>query len=400
MFAVLRSTPRPVLLLTLGHMIVDFPVGAFMIALPFIKHKFGLNYEQIALAPMIFNLTSSVAQPLFGYLSDRRPRGYLIPVGCLLTSSGLSMCMLSPSYPWFLAATVLSGLGGAAFHPEATRGANLYSGKSKGRGIGTFVVGGFVGVAAGSLAMGMLLNQTWPWQGVFTLPAIVLFLPLWRAARRVPQISIKKTGRLVSRGMKMALAMILMVLFIRSFITSGISTFVPMFLVNARNTSEEFSGGVYSLMMVGSMLGTYFGGLLNDRFGYRRVLLWSLLPIIPTVYLFTWLPVKLAAISISLNSVFISASWTSLMLLAQKAMPEYLATASALTMGFAMGMGAIAVVLLGKLADIYGLNRVFDLIMLLPVAAFAVSWLITDRQPQERRSAGPPEHSRKPGCGQ
>lgn len=379
MFKEIARTPKKVWLITLGHVVVDFPSGALLIALPYFKHKFNLDYTQIAMLPMILNIVGSVAQPLFGYLSDRRKVTWRMPLGCLLTALGLVLCLVAPSFNMVMLFVIISGVGSAIFHPEGAKCANHYSGESKGKGAGTFVVGGFIGSALGSLLMGMILSDPIDWEYLFVLPAVLLFVPLLRAARNIPTHKRVSGTKLVRSGLLASLILVILVLFLRSFITSGISTFVPLYLVVFHKMSEEFSGTMLSLVQVAGMFGTYIGGLMNDKYGSRKVALWSILPAALLIFLFKTLPVQYALIFLMINGFLLAASWTSLMVLAQKIMPNNVATASAITMGFSMGMGAVAVVSLGMVADAYGIATVFSVIMVFPVIAFALSWFIKER---------------------
>ncbi|MEI6285963.1 MAG: MFS transporter [Bacillota bacterium] len=379
MFKQIARTPKKVWLLTLGHVVVDFPSGALLIALPFFMHKFQLDYTEIALVPMIFNIVGSVTQPFFGFLSDRRRVTWRMPLGCILTALGLELCLSASSFNMVLLFVVISGLGSAIFHPEGAKCANHYSGENKGKGAGTFVVGGFVGSALGSLAMGFVLQHSGYLRLIFIIPALLLFFPLLNAARKIPALKRVSGTKLVRSGLLFSLILVVLVLFTRSFIASGLSTFVPLYLVVFHKLSEEFSGTVLSVVQVAGMFGTYIGGLMNDKYGSRMVALCSILPATLLIYLFKSLPVEYAIFFLMINGFLLAASWTSLMVLAQKIMPNNVATASAITMGFSMGMGAVAVVLLGMVADNFGVSAVFSVIMFLPILAFGMSWFIKER---------------------
>ena len=379
MFKQIARTPKKVWILTLGHVVVDFPSGALLIALPFFMHKFNLDYTEIALVPMILNIVGSVAQPLFGFLSDRRRMIWRMPLGCFMTALGLELCLSAPSFQLVLLFVVISGIGSAIFHPEGAKCANHFSGESKGKGAGTFVVGGFVGSALGSLMMGFVLQHSGYLRLIFIIPALLLFIPLLNAARKIPATKRVSGTRIVRSGLFFSLVLVICVLFMRSFIASGLSTFVPLYLVIVHKLSEEFSGTVLSIVQVAGMFGTYIGGLMNDKYGSRTVALYSILPVTLLIFLFKSLPVGYAIVFLMINSFFLAASWTSLMVLAQKIMPNNVATASAITMGFSMGMGAVAVVSLGMVADNFGVPAVFSVIMFLPILAFGFSWFIKER---------------------
>ena len=142
--------------LTVGHGAVDFTQGALPVLLPFLHREFGLSYLQDGILILALTVSSSVTQPLFGHLSDRRSHRLLLPGAILLASFGLAGCALAPSYLWSLVAIFLAGLGVAAYHPEASRLASVLAGPQRGTGMSLFSVGGNLGFALGAGGGGLI----------------------------------------------------------------------------------------------------------------------------------------------------------------------------------------------------------------------------------------------------
>ncbi len=115
------------------------------------KDAFNLNYTQSTLIVLISYLTSSITQPIFGVLTDRKPRVWFFAVGLFLSISGLALTAIAPNLIWLLIFVAISGFGSGVFHPEASRGTHFASGTKKGLAQAIFQVGGNGGQAFGPL---------------------------------------------------------------------------------------------------------------------------------------------------------------------------------------------------------------------------------------------------------
>ncbi len=157
LFSMFKNVPKIVWLIALGHLAADLSPGALYVALPFLKAKFALSYAEVTAIVLTQNIASSVSQPLFGYLSDQKHRPWLMPFGCIVTGVFMAASLLVPSFYMVMICTAISGLGNSAFHPEAAKTVNFMGGKEKGKAVSLFSLGGYVGVALGSMLLAMLL---------------------------------------------------------------------------------------------------------------------------------------------------------------------------------------------------------------------------------------------------
>ena len=378
---------RSILLLTAAHAVTDLPQGALLVALPFFKAKFALTYTQTSLIILVQNLTSSVSQPIFGYISDRASHPWMMPVGCILSGAAMLASLLAPSYELLLAFTFISGLGVAIFHPEGAKTAHQFSGHSQGKGVSFFVVGGTAGMALGSLLLGILLANGPGWQLIlYVLPSLIIGLPLFRLAGTIPAMELKKGGgtglsRLLLSGSLLAL---LMTILIRALVSSGLNTFIPLYFVTFLQGDSILSGSILTLYLAAGAIGTLTGGALSDRFGSKKVMLGSIAPVAIVIYGFQATSGPLIYVLLALASMLLSAAHSSSLVLAQRMMPGNVGMASGLTLGFSFGIGALGVLALGRVADLYTLPVVFHILAVLPLAGLVFTLFVRD--PAEVRS--------------
>ena len=381
MFNIVKKMPKALWIVVLAHGVTDLSAGALLVALPFLKAKFALSYAEVSAIALMQNFTSSVSQPLFGYFSDRSPRPWLMPVGCLLSGIAMVASLLAPHYYLTLLFTAITGLGMAAFHPEAAKTANRLSGKAKGKGVSLFAVGGNGGFAIGSLLLGALLYSNVS-TGVllYIIPYALLGIPLIQMTRNLPKPEVKQVGSLktLRAAVNWPLVSLLGMVLSRSTVAAGISTFVPLYYVSYLHGSEMYASSLLTVYLASSALGTLVGGAMSDRFGSKRVMLYSILPISLLLYLFPIVGDIGAFVVLSCASILLSATFTSSLVLAQKMMPNNVGMASGLTIGLSVGLGAMGVLALGKVADIWGMPLIFTILAYLPVVGFVLTLFVEE----------------------
>ncbi len=384
MFRSAKNVSYPIWLIACAHAVTDLSSGALFVALPFFKAKFGLSYAELTGIVLMQNLTSSVSQPIFGYWSDRKSRLWWMPFGCVIVGTVMLASLLVPTYPLVLLCISVSGLGSAIFHPEGAKIVNRLSGKAKGKGAGFFSVGGNAGFALGSLFLGTLLLGNPALRYLFALPNIVIGILLFLATKKqfvrlLPQSEPSGAAKANIRiSMNLPLLALLGMVLTRATVNSGISTFVPLYYTSFLHGSSAYAASLLTVYLAAGAAGTLLGGPLSDRYGSKKVMLYSILPVAPLLYLFkVWDGVG-AFISLALVSVFLAATFTSSLVMAQKMMPDNIATASGLTLGFSIGLGAMGVLALGHVADGLGLSWVFNLLSVLPIIGFILTLFVRE----------------------
>ena len=378
----------PVVALALGHLVTDMQAGALPIVLPQLKELFSLSYSQLAAIVLLQNIMSSVIQPAFGYLTDRRSLPRFLPLCAALAGAGFAFVGWVSSYTLLLCTVIFISLASATYHPQASKTVNFLSDDTnRTKNMGLFSIGGNAGMAVGSIFMTFLLGVAGGSHNTmyFAVPGLLVFLLMAKAMPDHIRVNkehevqqAKKAADGTSEKMSyFALFLILFYIFMRSSIHSGISTYLPLYFMKFRGFEAVFSSSLVSGFLLGGVAGTYVGSILSDRLGARKILLGSITLSIPAIYCITIATTKLFAMaSVVIAGFCIIGSFATTIIIAQCMMPNNVGMASGLTIVFSVGLGGFGVTILGVLADKFGLPMVMQLLVWLPiVAAITAIWI-------------------------
>lgn len=360
--------------LTLAHLINDTYFPVLMALQPILITTLGYSYFQAALLVVTYSLLSSLLQPVFGHLADKK--GFRVSIGLSILLSGCGIALLgqlSDHYLIMLGCVALSAVGTASFHPGALCkvGALAASG-NRGKITSFFIVGGNLGQAIGPLIAGLALAygsiQAVTW---LILPAVImaLFLLVYPIPDTCP-VALKTTGTGNENWKPVILLFAGSTL--RMWVTYGAMTFLPTFLVlNGYPILEATI--LISVMLLAGVAGQLTGGMLSDRIGRKTVIVITTFAAIPafTAILFAHGFLLIAAII-----AFGFLLWSSFgvtVAMAHELMPTQIGLVSGLFLGITMGVGGIGVSVSGALADRIGLNAslfLFPVIILATAALF------------------------------
>ena len=382
---------RAMTVLSLGHMFTDIAQGSIPALLPFLVADNHISIAAASALVLAATISSSVVQPLFGYMSDRVSLPWLMPLGPALGGLGVALVGFAPNYALTFAAVLLSGLGVAAFHPEGSRFANYVSGARRASGMSRFSVGGNIGFALGPVLVTPLLIAFGLHGTAFVL------IPTWlMAAVLVHELPRLKTfrkdvagGRVQSGEHNEAwgpFAVLASVIAVRSFVYFGLVTFIPLYYVNVLHTSKALGSVALSAMLLGGAVGTLTGGPLADRFGRRTVLVASMLVIPPLVAGFLLSGPVVAVGFAALAGAATIATFAVTIVMGQEYLPGRLGVAAGVTIGLSIGLGGIGAPLLGLLAEARGLTAVFETVAVLPFLALALTLALPRQTPREATS--------------
>jgi len=379
--------------LTAGHLFADVSQGAVPALLPFLVAERGYSYAAVSALVLAATLSSSIVQPVFGHLSDRRPAPWLMPAGVGLGGVGIALAGLAPTYALTFACVLLAGLGVAAFHPEASRHANYVSGERRATGMSFFAVGGNAGFALGPILMTpVVLLLGLEGTLVLLVPAIVMAAVLTRELPRLRAFRPTRVqaGRDAAAGPRDAwgpFARLGALVGLRSIVFFALVTFVPLYFVTELGQSEATGNTALSAMLVAGTIGTLAGGRIADRVGRRPVVIVSMAVLGPAILVMLVAgPVLAFAALIVIGAVTIS-TFSVTVVMGQEYLPGRLGVASGVTLGLAIGTGGLAAAPLGILADSVGLRPVLASMAALPVAMVLLALTLPD--PPRRRAPEP-----------
>jgi MFS transporter, FSR family, fosmidomycin resistance protein len=354
--------------LSSGHLAVDFASGSVPALIPFMTDRFDLGYALAALFLLAATISSSVVQPLFGLWSDRRGALWLIPGGALLAAVGIGGAAVSPVYPLVLVFVLVGGVGIAAFHPEGAKHAAYASGRKRASGMSYFNIGGNTGYALGAFVTGQLVVWLGLVGGLLAMVP-VLALALW-LAREVPRIRALKPEEESTDGergedRRAAMTILGAVIALRSVSWFTLLAFVPLWVVSLGHSKADGNRLLFLMLLAGA-LGTLALGPVADRIGMRRTLTLTQALIPPAVLVFVYAGGVAGTLALMLVGVCTVGSFGVTMVLSQLYLPRHVGMASGLSVGLAMGIGGIAAVVLGAVADAIDLKTALTISTVAP----------------------------------
>jgi FSR family fosmidomycin resistance protein-like MFS transporter len=362
---------RAMALLSSGHLATDFANGALPALLPFLKERFALSYTAVGAVILASQASSSLIQPLFGLWSDRRGAMWLLPAGVALAGAGIALAADAPSYWLVLLLVLFAGIGVAAFHPEGSKFAGFVSGRKRASGMAWFSVGGNLGYALGPVVTTAVVAAFGLRGGLLVgIPCLVIAaallagIPYLRAFVPEPSAARSRAGVDDARAMKLLLG----VIGLRSVAWFGLITFVPLWEVELGH-SKSHGNHLLALMLFAGGVGTLALGPLADRIGRRPVLLGSVAATGPLVLVFVVIGGVPGAIALALIGVCVVGTFGVTMVMGQEYMPRHIGTASGLVIGLSVGLGGVAAVALGQLADATSLRTALYVAAAAPVLA-------------------------------
>jgi MFS transporter, FSR family, fosmidomycin resistance protein len=385
---------RVMLALSGGHLAVDFASGSVPALIPFLTARFHLGYALAALLLLAATISSSLVQPLFGLWSDRRGALWLIPAGAFVAAVGIGGAAVSPAYPLVVVLVFVGGLGVAAFHPEGAKFAAYASGRRLASGMSYFNIGGNTGYALGAFVTGQLVVWFGLVGGLLAMaPVVAVSVAL---ARVTPRLSgLGRTHRSVAAGAggedrPRAMALLATVIALRSVTWFTLLAFVPLWIVSRGHTKAD-GGRVLFVMLLAGALGTLVLGVVADRVGLRRTLVVTQALVAPLVLVFVFVGGVAGLVALMLVGACVVGTFGVTMVLSQLYLPRHVGMASGLSVGLAMGVGGIAAVLLGAVADTVDLQTA----LAISAAAPAVGVAFCLRLPAPTRAPQPPVARRR-----
>jgi FSR family fosmidomycin resistance protein-like MFS transporter len=371
--------------LSFCHLLNDMMQSLLPSIYPMLKQTFGLSFRQIGLITLVSQITASLLQPVIGVYTDRRPQSHSLAVGMAFTLVGMMLLGFGPGFSAVLAAAALIGLGSAVFHPESSRIARLASGGRHGFAQAFFQVGGNLGSAVGPLLAAFLVlpygRHSIAW---FSLAALVGIIFLWNVGNwykrtgvfnpAASNTSVTRTS-LTRRQTRGALAVLLGLIFSKYIYLASFGSYYTFYLMSRFHLSVR-SAQIHLFLFLGAVAaGTIFGGPIGDRFGRRRVILWSILGVLPFSLALPYVDLFWTRVLSMIIGLILASAFSAIIVYAQELVPGRVGTISGLFFGFAFGIAGVGAAVLGELADRTSISTVYQVCSYLPAIGVLGFWL-------------------------
>jgi MFS transporter, FSR family, fosmidomycin resistance protein len=377
--------------LSSGHLATDLAQGSLPALLPFLKAEFDLTYTMASALVLAATISSSLIQPLFGLWSDVRGALWLLPAGVGLAGVGMALAAAAPSYPLTFLAVLAAGIGVAAYHPEGSKFASYASGSRRASGMSFFSVGGNIGFALGPVyASALILSLGLKGGLLIALPGLAvatgLVLVLRYLASFAPDESPREQRAAAAKTETRGLVLLLVVVGLRSIAHMGLFTFIPLWEIH-NGHGEAYGTFVLALFLFAGAVGTLLGGPLAGRFGRRPVLRGSFIAATPLILVYVLVGGPIGVAAVTLSGACVIGTFGVSLVMSQEYMPGRVGMASGLSIGLAIGLGGVAALVLGALADTVDLETAVLATAIGPTLALGVSFLLPPAP--GRRMVGP-----------
>lgn len=391
-----REAAFPVLIaLGFCHLLNDLMQSLIPALYPMLKQQFNLDFGQIGLITLAFQLTASLLQPTVGTYTDCKPQPYSLAAGMAATLIGLVMLSIASSYALVLLAAALVGTGSAVFHPEASRVARMASGGRYGFAQSVFQVGGNLGGAVGPLLAALVILPRG--QGAIawvSLAALVAMMVLTRvgawyaahlrsnqsAARATPGAAAIPQARVV-----FFVFLLMLLVFSKNVYTSSLTSYFTFYLIGGFHLSVRDAQLQLFVYMAAIAVGTLIGGPISDKIG-RRPMIWiSILGALPFTLMLPYANLFWTTVLTIVIGLLMASAFPAILVYAHELMPGRVGLVSGMFFGFAFGLGGLGAAVMGRIADVHGIAFVYHLCSYLPAIGLVV-WLLPnlEQNPAQR----------------
>ncbi len=366
-----------------SHFLNDMIQSLLPAVYPLLKSSYALDFGQIGLITLVFQITASLLQPVVGTFTDRRPTWFSLPLGMGFTLCGL-LLLSQATYPLLLLAAALIGTGSSVFHPESSRIARMASGGRHGFAQSFFQVGGNLGSACGPLLAAFIVlprgQGSIAWFAIVALVAIVILLQVGRWYQRHVLVKSKTVvaaavSGLPRRQVVMAIGVLLALIFSKYFYLASLSTYYTFYLMERFALTAQ-DAQIHLFLFLGAVaLGTLIGGPVGDRFGRKYVIWVSILGVLPFTLLLPHADLFWTSVLSIVIGLILSSAFSAILVYATELLPGNVGMIAGLFFGFAFGMGGLGAALLGQLADARGIEYVYKICAYLPAIGLLTVFL-------------------------
>lgn len=362
--------------ISFSHLLNDTIQSIIPSIYPVVKNSFQLNFSQIGIITLVFQLTASLFQPLIGLYTDRKPQPYSLAVGMVFTLLGLILLSQAKNYAMLLVSVAVIGTGSSVFHPEASKVAYMASGGRRGLAQSIFQVGGNLGGSLGPILAAMIVvpfgQSSILWFSILALLAIIVLLNVgsWythhmNMRKKVTELT--KGHGLTKAKLAWSVVILLVLIFSKYFYMASITSYFTFYLMHKFNVSIQTSQVHLFLFLFAVAAGTLLGGPIGDRVGRKYVIWFSILGVAPFTLLLPYANLFWTTVLSIMIGVILASAFSAILVYAQELIPGKIGMISGLFFGFAFGMGGLGSALLGMLADKTSIDYVYHVCAFLPL---------------------------------
>jgi MFS transporter, FSR family, fosmidomycin resistance protein len=370
--------------ISFSHFLNDTMQSLIASVYPILKESYALDFAQIGLITLAFQFTASLLQPVVGHFTDKKAQPFSLAVGMASTFFGLLLLSVAHRYLIILVAAAMVGLGSAVFHPESARIARLASGGRYGFAQSVFQLGGSFGTSMGPVLAAAIVvpfgQSSIAW---FSTIAFLAILILWRIGMWYkPQIKAKKMPATArhpdapsSRRVKIALAVLVALLFSKQLYVSSLSSYYIFYLIDRFGVSTQTAQMYLFIFLAANAIGAFIGGPIGDRFGRKYAIWVSVLGALPFTLALPYVGLHAGAVLTVFIGLILSSTTSSIIVFAQELVPHRFGMISGVFFGVAFGIGGLGAAVLGKLADHTSISFVYQVCAVLPAIGLLAVFL-------------------------
>jgi FSR family fosmidomycin resistance protein-like MFS transporter len=392
-----RATMPVLIALSVTHLLNDMIQSLIPAIYPIIKTTYALDFGQIGLMTLTFQVTASLLQPLVGLYTDKHPMPYSMVVGMGFTLAGLVGLASAGSYPLLLLAAACVGIGSSIFHPEAARMARNASGGQHGMAQGIFQLGGQFGGALGPLLAAFIIVPRG--QGsvaYFSVAALIaMILMAWtagrhnnirkqRAAAALASDTVIKSSVTRKASVALPITILIVLLFSKNAYTSSFTSFYTFYLMGKFGVSVQASQMMLFLFLASSAAGALGGGMLGDRIGRNKIIWFSILGALPFTLALPYADLFWTGVLTVIINLIMSSAFAAILVYAMELLPGRIGLVGGFFYGLSFGLGGVAAVVLGEVADHVGIQTVYLICSFLPAIGL-LAWFLPSLKPTHLR---------------
>jgi len=371
--------------ISVSHLLNDLIQSLLPAIYPILKSSFQLDFGQIGLITLTFQLTASLLQPAVGLYTDRKPSPYSLVVGMGFTLVGLLLLSVAPTFTVLLLAAALVGMGSSVFHPESSRVARMASGGRHGLAQSMFQVGGNAGTALGPLLAAFIIvprgQSSIAWFSIVALAALVILFNVgrWYQGRLV---AAHAKGRPVgaapgvsARRIALSIGILVALIFSKQVYIASLSSYFTFYLMSKFQLSVQ-AAQLHLFVFLGAIAaGAIVGGPVGDRIGRKYVIWGSILGVLPFTLALPYADLFWTGVLSVPIGFILSSAFPAIVVYGQELVPGRVGLIAGLFFGLTFGLSGLGAAVLGEVADRTSLAFVYKICSFLPAIGLLTAFL-------------------------